>query len=82
MHLAHGNGSNNGPPFKVLLARVIDPYMWSFFKMLLACGSGSNIVLPFKELFVRGNFSNLCSLIKMHIARGSGCFMIGRVGLC
>jgi hypothetical protein len=31
VHLARGSGSNMGPPFKVLIARCSDPYMWSLF---------------------------------------------------
>jgi len=31
VHLARGSGSNVGPLFKVLHARVSDPYNWSLF---------------------------------------------------
>jgi len=31
VHLARGSGSNVGPLFKLLYARVSDPYNWSLF---------------------------------------------------
>jgi len=77
VHLARGCSSNMGPPFKVILARGNDTYMWSFFKVHLALVSvlnkgppfkmllprvcGSIMMWPFKVLLLRGSDGKLCS---------------------